>query len=45
MGGTWALRILNAVIFAALGFLALRFVMSAVKQWDTPTAPAHSGQP
>ncbi|MFN8012098.1 MAG: hypothetical protein U0P81_11930 [Holophagaceae bacterium] len=36
-----ALRILNALIFAVLGLLAVRFVMSALRQWDTPMAPAH----
>ncbi len=44
-GKAWALRLLNAVIFAALGFLALRFIVNAVKQWDTPTAPSHTTQP
>lgn len=37
-----ALRVLNALIFTALGLLAVRFVLSALRQWDTPVAPAHS---
>lgn len=30
-----ALRILNAILFTALGLLVVRFVLSALRHWDT----------